>query len=137
MDIVKKGSWKNIQLFNKYQILLSISKLLLLLLLPLCCFPFVLLHSKAGICEMFEGHQGPVTGISCHSAVGPVDFSHLFVTSSFDWTVKLWSTKVRSSILYTFQASSEYLHHTTSCSKWIYAWLMIGFNETCGLIDWN
>ncbi|KAK3532405.1 hypothetical protein QTP86_016688 [Hemibagrus guttatus] len=50
--------------------------------------------SKAGICEMFEGHQGPVTGISCHSAVGPVDFSHLFVTSSFDWTVKLWSTKL-------------------------------------------
>ncbi|XP_035537856.1 cytoplasmic dynein 1 intermediate chain 1 [Morone saxatilis] len=50
--------------------------------------------SKAGICEMFEGHQGPVTGISCHSAVGTVDFSHLFITSSFDWTVKLWSTKV-------------------------------------------
>ncbi|CAB1350745.1 unnamed protein product, partial [Coregonus sp. 'balchen'] len=49
--------------------------------------------SKAGICEMFEGHQGPVTGLSCHNAVGPVDFSHLFVTSSFDWTVKLWSTK--------------------------------------------
>lgn len=44
---------------------------------------------------MFEGHQGPVTGISCHSAVGTVDFSHLFITSSFDWTVKLWSTKVR------------------------------------------
>uniref|UniRef100_A0A674P4X5 Dynein cytoplasmic 1 intermediate chain 1 n=1 Tax=Takifugu rubripes TaxID=31033 RepID=A0A674P4X5_TAKRU len=50
--------------------------------------------SKAGICEMFEGHQGPVTGISCHGAVGTVDFSHLFITSSFDWTVKLWSTKV-------------------------------------------
>ncbi|KAM3858437.1 dynein cytoplasmic 1 intermediate chain 1a [Diretmus argenteus] len=52
--------------------------------------------SKAGICEMFEGHQGPVTGISCHNAVGPVDFSHLFITSSFDWTVKLWSTKTLS-----------------------------------------
>ncbi|CAG5891032.1 unnamed protein product [Menidia menidia] len=50
--------------------------------------------SKAGICEMFEGHQGPVTGISCHSAVGTVDFSHLFITSSFDWTIKLWSTKM-------------------------------------------
>ncbi|KAK5622175.1 Cytoplasmic dynein 1 intermediate chain 1 [Crenichthys baileyi] len=50
-------------------------------------------NSKAGICEIFEGHQGPVTGISCHSAVGTVDFSHLFITSSFDWTVKLWSTK--------------------------------------------
>lgn len=43
---------------------------------------------------MFEGHQGPVTGINCHMAVGQIDFSHLFVTSSFDWTVKLWSTKV-------------------------------------------
>uniref|UniRef100_A0ACB8FVD8 Cytoplasmic dynein 1 intermediate chain 1 n=1 Tax=Sphaerodactylus townsendi TaxID=933632 RepID=A0ACB8FVD8_9SAUR len=49
--------------------------------------------SKAGIGEIFEGHQGPVTGINCHMAVGPVDFSHLFVTSSFDWTVKLWTTK--------------------------------------------
>lgn len=51
--------------------------------------------SKAGIGEVFEGHQGPVTGINCHMAVGPIDFSHLFVTSSFDWTVKLWTTKVR------------------------------------------
>ena len=50
--------------------------------------------SKAGISEMLEGHQGPITGIHCHTAAGPLDFSHLFVTSSFDWTVKLWSTKV-------------------------------------------
>ncbi len=105
MNIVKNCiSWKNIRILIPYQVLLQISKLLLLLLLllPLFCFSFVLLHSKAGICEMYEGHQGPVTGISCHSAVGPVDFSHLFVTSSFDWTVKLWSTKVRDSNLYTF-----------------------------------
>lgn len=52
-------------------------------------------YSKAGITEVFEGHHGPVTGLSCHSAGGPVDFSHLFISSSFDWTVKLWSTKVR------------------------------------------
>lgn len=50
--------------------------------------------SKAGISEMFEGHHGPITGIHCHTAAGAVDFSHLFLTSSFDWTVKLWSTKV-------------------------------------------
>lgn len=50
--------------------------------------------SKAGISEMFEGHHGPITGIHCHTAAGSVDFSHLFLTSSFDWTVKLWSTKV-------------------------------------------
>ncbi|KAJ7991866.1 hypothetical protein DPEC_G00288300 [Dallia pectoralis] len=65
--------------------------------------------SKAGICEMFEGHQGPVTGLSCHNAVGPVDFSHLFVTSSFDWTVKLWSTK-HNKPLYSFEDNADYLY---------------------------
>ncbi|XP_056154787.1 cytoplasmic dynein 1 intermediate chain 1 isoform X2 [Lampris incognitus] len=65
--------------------------------------------SKAGICEMFEGHQGPVTGISCHSAVGPVDFSHLFITSSFDWTVKLWSTK-HNKPLYSFEDNADYVY---------------------------
>uniref|UniRef100_A0A3B3QF32 Cytoplasmic dynein 1 intermediate chain 1 n=1 Tax=Paramormyrops kingsleyae TaxID=1676925 RepID=A0A3B3QF32_9TELE len=65
--------------------------------------------SKAGIGEMFEGHQGPVTGISCHSAVGPVDFSHLFTTSSFDWTVKLWTTK-NNKPLYSFEDNADYVY---------------------------
>ncbi|XP_061669381.1 cytoplasmic dynein 1 intermediate chain 1 isoform X2 [Syngnathoides biaculeatus] len=65
--------------------------------------------SKAGICEMFEGHQGPVTGISCHNAVGTVDFSHLFITSSFDWTVKLWSTK-QNKPLYSFEDNADYVY---------------------------
>ncbi|MGH0150861.1 UNVERIFIED_CONTAM: hypothetical protein FKN15_022083 [Acipenser sinensis] len=65
--------------------------------------------SKAGIGEMFEGHQGPVTGISCHTAVGPIDFSHLFVTSSFDWTVKLWTTK-HNKPLYSFEDNADYVY---------------------------
>uniref|UniRef100_A0A674CMY6 Dynein cytoplasmic 1 intermediate chain 1 n=1 Tax=Salmo trutta TaxID=8032 RepID=A0A674CMY6_SALTR len=65
--------------------------------------------SKAGICEMFEGHHGPVTGLSCHNAVGPVDFSHLFVTSSFDWTVKLWSTE-HNKPLYSFEDNADYVY---------------------------
>uniref|UniRef100_A0A8C9FSL7 Cytoplasmic dynein 1 intermediate chain 2 n=1 Tax=Pavo cristatus TaxID=9049 RepID=A0A8C9FSL7_PAVCR len=65
--------------------------------------------SKAGISEMFEGHQGPITGIHCHAAVGPVDFSHLFVTSSFDWTVKLWTTK-NNKPLYSFEDNSDYVY---------------------------
>uniref|UniRef100_A0A8C9QQ11 Dynein cytoplasmic 1 intermediate chain 1b n=1 Tax=Scleropages formosus TaxID=113540 RepID=A0A8C9QQ11_SCLFO len=64
---------------------------------------------KAGIGEMFEGHQGPVTGISCHSAVGPIDFSHLFTTSSFDWTVKLWTTK-HNRPLYSFEDNADYVY---------------------------
>uniref|UniRef100_A0A8C3AW38 Dynein cytoplasmic 1 intermediate chain 2 n=1 Tax=Cyclopterus lumpus TaxID=8103 RepID=A0A8C3AW38_CYCLU len=65
--------------------------------------------SKAGISEMFEGHHGPITGINCHTAAGPLDFSHLFVTSSFDWTVKLWSTK-NNKPLYSFEDNSDYVY---------------------------
>uniref|UniRef100_A0A2R8MDA8 Dynein cytoplasmic 1 intermediate chain 1 n=2 Tax=Callithrix jacchus TaxID=9483 RepID=A0A2R8MDA8_CALJA len=65
--------------------------------------------SKAGIGEVFEGHQGPVTGINCHMAVGPIDFSHLFVTSSFDWTVKLWTTK-HNKPLYSFEDNADYVY---------------------------
>ncbi|XP_059416943.1 dynein, cytoplasmic 1, intermediate chain 2a-like isoform X4 [Carassius carassius] len=65
--------------------------------------------SKAGISEMFEGHNGPITGLDCHTAAGPVDFSHLFVTSSFDWTVKLWSTK-NNKPLYSFEDNSDYVY---------------------------
>ncbi|KAJ3591769.1 hypothetical protein NHX12_006901 [Muraenolepis orangiensis] len=65
--------------------------------------------SKAGISEMFEGHHGPITGIHCHTAPGPLDFSHLFVTSSFDWTVKLWSTKSNKP-LYSFEDNSDYVY---------------------------
>uniref|UniRef100_A0A5F5PVA8 Dynein cytoplasmic 1 intermediate chain 1 n=1 Tax=Equus caballus TaxID=9796 RepID=A0A5F5PVA8_HORSE len=65
--------------------------------------------SKAGIGEVFEGHQGPVTGINCHMAVGAIDFSHLFVTSSFDWTVKLWTTK-HNKPLYSFEDNADYVY---------------------------
>ncbi|XP_046704019.1 cytoplasmic dynein 1 intermediate chain 1 isoform X2 [Silurus meridionalis] len=64
---------------------------------------------KAGINKMFKGHQGPVTGISCHNAVGPIDFSNLFTTSSFDWTVKLWSTK-HNKPLYSFEDNVDYVY---------------------------
>uniref|UniRef100_A0A668ANT7 Dynein cytoplasmic 1 intermediate chain 2 n=1 Tax=Myripristis murdjan TaxID=586833 RepID=A0A668ANT7_9TELE len=65
--------------------------------------------SKAGITEVFEGHHGPVTGLSCHSAAGAVDFSDLFISSSFDWTVKLWSTK-STRPLYSFEDSCDYVY---------------------------
>ncbi|XP_055071060.1 dynein, cytoplasmic 1, intermediate chain 2a isoform X1 [Misgurnus anguillicaudatus] len=65
--------------------------------------------SRAGISEMFEGHHGPVTGIHCHTAAGPVDFSHLFLSASFDWTVKLWSNK-NNKPLYSFEDNSDYVY---------------------------
>merc|ERR1719431_8721 len=37
--------------------------------------------------------HGSKAGIDCHHVQGPIDFSHLFLTSSCDWTIKLWSSK--------------------------------------------
>ena len=51
--------------------------------------------TKAGVVETYEAHQGPITGLDVHNSQGSIDYSHLFLTSSFDWTIKLWSLKVR------------------------------------------
>ncbi|XP_076337983.1 cytoplasmic dynein 1 intermediate chain 1-like isoform X2 [Tachypleus tridentatus] len=65
--------------------------------------------SKAGVMDMFEAHQGPVTGVDAHRAQGNIDFSHLFLTSSIDWTVKLWSLK-DTKPLYSFEDNGDYVY---------------------------
>ncbi|XP_014771176.1 cytoplasmic dynein 1 intermediate chain 2 isoform X30 [Octopus bimaculoides] len=65
--------------------------------------------SKAGITESFEGHQGPVTGIDCHNVPGQIDFSPYFLTSSFDWTIKLWSNR-DSKYIHSFEDNSDYVY---------------------------
>ncbi|RXK41479.1 dynein intermediate chain, cytosolic [Tremella mesenterica] len=51
--------------------------------------------SKAGLIseDVHRGHSGAITGLHLHPSSGPVDLSDLFLTSSVDWTVKLWRTK--------------------------------------------
>ncbi|XP_033224828.1 cytoplasmic dynein 1 intermediate chain isoform X11 [Belonocnema kinseyi] len=65
--------------------------------------------TKAGVTEMYEGHQGPVTGIDAHAVQGGIDFSHLFLTSSIDWTIKLWSLK-ENKPLYSFEHNGDYIY---------------------------
>lgn len=64
--------------------------------------------AKAGITETFDGHQGPITGISVNAVQGGIDFSHMFLTSSFDWTIKLWSLKDTKPI-YSFEDNGDYV----------------------------
>ncbi|VDI22901.1 Hypothetical predicted protein [Mytilus galloprovincialis] len=66
-------------------------------------------ESKAGISEGFEGHHGPITGIDCHKVPGQIDFSPYFLTSSFDWTIKLWSIKEQK-FLHSFEDNSDYIY---------------------------
>lgn len=78
--------------------------------LTLCICSIACRHgTKAGVLDSYESHQGPVTGISTHAVQGGIDFSHLFLTSSIDWTIKLWSLK-ESKPLYSFEHNGDYVY---------------------------
>lgn len=65
--------------------------------------------SKAGITDIYEGHQGPITGVDCHPMQSQNEYSHLFLTSSMDWTVKLWSSKEHR-VINSFEDNNDYLY---------------------------
>ncbi|GLB41702.1 putative dynein intermediate chain [Lyophyllum shimeji] len=77
--------------------------------------------AKAGLnqYDVYKGHAGPVMGLHFHPLVGPVDFSDLFLTSSVDWTVKLWRAKSLAkpsttpqaiAPLYSFDEADDYVY---------------------------
>ncbi|CAG8463596.1 9080_t:CDS:10 [Paraglomus brasilianum] len=77
--------------------------------------------SKAGInpYDFYKGHWGPVTGLQFHPLVGPVDFSDLFLTSSVDWTVKLWRAK-SSAKTATAQQTISPIHSFEGADDYVY-----------------
>ncbi|KAJ7281899.1 WD40-repeat-containing domain protein [Mycena rebaudengoi] len=77
--------------------------------------------AKAGLnqYDVYKGHSGPVMGLHFHPLAGPVDFSDLFLTSSVDWTVKLWRAKSLAKPsstphaippLYSFDEADDYVY---------------------------
>lgn len=54
--------------------------------------------AKAGIDPkiLYKGHFAMVTGAQHHPKKGPIDMGDLFLTSSLDWTIKLWRLKSSS-----------------------------------------
>ena len=50
-----------------------------------------------------------MTGLDTHPSVGNLDFGHLFVTSSMDWTIKLWSLK-ENRPLHSFEDNGDYVY---------------------------
>ncbi|PPQ79682.1 hypothetical protein CVT25_003256 [Psilocybe cyanescens] len=102
--------------------------------------------AKAGLnqYDVYKGHAGPVMGMHFHPLVGPVDFSDLFLTSSVDWTVKLWRAKSLSkpsttphtiSPIYSFDEADDYVYDV----KWHPAHpAMFGTVDGSGKFDlWN
>lgn len=64
--------------------------------------------SKTGIGEHLEGHTGPVSGIDFNKSTSQLDFSHVLLTSSLDWSIKLWSVKdSQKTFLHSFEDRND------------------------------
>jgi len=62
----------------------------------------------------FSGHYAPITGLDFHKVDGNVDLSPYFLTSSLDWSVKLWNKRLTDHPVKTFQFGSSCVYDT----KW-------------------
>ncbi|XP_065364452.1 cytoplasmic dynein 1 intermediate chain-like [Calliphora vicina] len=62
---------------------------------------------ESGINNRYEKHEAPVTSISAHYNQASTDFGNLFLTSSIDGTIKLWSLD-NSRALQTFKNNYNY-----------------------------
>ena len=59
---------------------------------------------------IFDEHDGPISGVSINNPSSEYQaLSGLILTSSFDWTVKLWSPNGKDS-LRTFEHSDDYIY---------------------------
>jgi len=58
---------------------------------------------------MYDEHNGPISGLSINKPSEFDALNGLVLTSSFDWTVKLWSPENKDS-LRTFEHSDDYIY---------------------------
>lgn len=65
--------------------------------------------SRTGILNNFESHQGLVTNVDFRPVDTQPGYSHLFLSSSIDWTVKLWDSKEVEPI-HSFESNSDYVY---------------------------
>jgi len=69
--------------------------------------------SSNGIVDAFQSHHAPVTSISLHPT--PVSWgkghecSHIMLSASMDWSIKLWNPKMGKYPLASFESSQDYV----------------------------
>jgi dynein intermediate chain, cytosolic len=70
--------------------------------------------------DTFEDHYGPITAVSFNKTTESLDYndkrdlSNLYLTSSFDSTVKLWDSSMIDCPIYSFESSTnDYIYDTS------------------------
>lgn len=68
------------------------------------------IYDSTGVWYQIDAHDAPITNVQFHPTQknSPSNVSDLFLTSSYDWTVKLWSNKTNR-CLYTFESAKDYV----------------------------
>eukprot|EP00755_Sulcionema_specki_P034102 Sspe_Gene.20886::Locus_7715_Transcript_1_1_Confidence_1.000_Length_2114::g.20886::m.20886/K10415/DYNC1I, DNCI; dynein intermediate chain, cytosolic len=66
--------------------------------------------------DVYEGHTSPITSLHCHP-INPgsaEDFSNLVLSSSMDWTCKLWMPNSGTRPIFSFDEHTDYVYD----AKW-------------------
>jgi len=71
--------------------------------------------SKVGVTEIYDGHEGPVTGLDMHprgdsAQYGVDNVGDLAVTTSFDWSAKVWSVKQSTNPVLSLDNYEDYVY---------------------------
>eukprot|EP00927_Polykrikos_kofoidii_P037870 TRINITY_DN32076_c0_g1_i1.p1 TRINITY_DN32076_c0_g1~~TRINITY_DN32076_c0_g1_i1.p1 ORF type:complete len:664 (+),score=128.67 TRINITY_DN32076_c0_g1_i1:65-1993(+) len=71
--------------------------------------------SKVGVTELYEGHDGPVTSVNMHprgeaAKYGVDSAGDLAVSSSFDWSIKVWSVKQSQWPVLSLDSFEDYVY---------------------------
>jgi len=73
-------------------------------------------NNKNVIMNTFKDHEGPIYSVDFHPSdyFNTCNFTHLFATSSADWTTKIWSKQNPNKPIFTIENANNYVY----CSKW-------------------
>jgi len=85
------------------------------------------------------GHQAPITGLSVHPGASQNDkrleMTNLLLTSSMDWTIKLWNPEKEKTPLFSFESSHDWIYDVQWSPKHPSVFASVG---NSGQVDiWN
>lgn len=71
-------------------------------------------RSEFSVQSKLDGHHAPITSVDVHPGISQSEkhseMSDLLLSSSMDWTVRLWAPKSRMSPIMTFESAQEYVY---------------------------